>query len=85
MKFNKTEKSWILYDVANSAFSMIISTTVPIYFAILADKGGINPNVVSASWGTATSISVLILAVLSTFLGAFADYKGRKKCFSHPC
>lgn len=79
MKFTKTEKSWILYDVANSAFSMIISTTIPIYFTILATKGGVDLNVVSGSWGTATAISVLILAVLSPFLGALADYKGMKK------
>ncbi len=79
MKFNKQEKSWILYDVANSAFTLIISTTIPIYFAMLADKSGIDANVVSGSWGTATAISVLILAVLSPLLGAIADYKGMKK------
>lgn len=79
MKFTKPEKSWIMYDVANSAFSMIISTTVPIYFALLAAKGGVDTNVVSGSWGTATSISVLILAAMSPFLGAIADYKNMKK------
>jgi UMF1 family MFS transporter len=79
MKFTKAEKSWILYDVANSAFSMIISTTVPIYFALLAQDAGLDANIVSASWGTATSISVLILAVLSPMLGALADYRGMKK------
>ena len=79
MKYTKPEKSWIMYDVANSAFSMIISTTIPIYFSMLATKGGIDANVVSSSWGTATAISVLILAVISPILGALADYKGMKK------
>lgn len=79
MKFNKQEKSWILYDVANSAFTLIISTTIPIYFALLANKSGMDANVVSGSWGTATAISVLILAILSPLLGAIADYKGMKK------
>ena len=39
-KFTKPEKSWILYDVANSAFTMLISTTIPIFFRSLAAKCG---------------------------------------------
>ena len=30
-RLNKAEKSWILYDVANSAFIMIVTATIPIY------------------------------------------------------
>ena len=30
MKLNKTELSWILYDVANSAFILIVTATIPI-------------------------------------------------------
>lgn len=79
MKYTREEKSWILYDVANSAFSMIISTTIPIYFTILAASNDIDSEIVSGYWGSATSISVLILAILSPILGTFADYKGMKK------
>ena len=31
-KLTKAEKSWILYDVGNSAFILLVSTIMPIYF-----------------------------------------------------
>ncbi|QIK70467.1 MFS transporter [Erysipelothrix sp. HDW6C] len=79
MKLTKQEKSWVLYDVANSAFILIITATLPIYFRSIASSAGVADNVISAWWGTATSVSLLVLAFLSPFLGALADYKGYKK------
>lgn len=79
MKLTKTEKSWILYDVANSAFILLVSTTIPIYFRSLAEGSGVFPEHASALWGTVTAAAVLILAVLSPILGAIADYQGMKK------
>ena len=79
MKFTKQEKSWMLYDVANSAFILIITATLPIYFRSLAESAGVESSVVTAWWGTATSISLFVLALLSPVLGAIADYKGYKK------
>ena len=39
-KISKGEKSWILYDWANSAYSLtIISTILPIYFKMVAEQG----------------------------------------------
>lgn len=75
----KAEKSWILYDVANSAFIMIITATIPIYFRSLAEGAGVSSTAASSLWGSATSISILILAVLSPILGAIADYENMKK------
>ncbi len=75
---SKPEKSWILYDVANSAFTMLISTTIPIFFRSLAEQQ-VSEATASGIWGLATSAAVLILAVLSPFLGALADYRGMKK------
>ena len=40
-KLNKTEISWILYDVGNSAFTMLVATTIPIFFQSLASGAGI--------------------------------------------
>lgn len=79
MKLTKAEKSWVLYDVACSAFIMLVSTTIPIFFRGLAEADGVSPEQASALWGTVTAVAVLILAVISPILGAFADYKGRKK------
>lgn len=75
----KAEKSWILYDVANSAFIMIVTATIPIYFRGLAEGAGISSTAASSLWGSATSISILVLAVLSPILGAIADYENMKK------
>ncbi len=76
--FSKQEKSWILYDVANSAFTMLISTTIPIFFRSLAEQD-ISAASATGIWGLSTSLAVLILAVMSPFLGALADYRGMKK------
>lgn len=79
MKLTKAEKSWVLYDVACSAFIMLVSTTIPIFFRSLAEADGVSPEQASALWGTVTAVAVLILAVISPILGAVADYKGMKK------
>ena len=31
-KLNKLEKYWVMYDVGNSAFALLVSTIIPIYF-----------------------------------------------------
>ncbi|MBN2432313.1 MAG: MFS transporter [Acidobacteria bacterium] len=79
--FTREEKSWILYDVANSAFVLIIVTTLmPLFFKDVASQGV--PDAEStANWAFATSLASLILAVSAPFLGTFADYAGWKKRF----
>ena len=79
MKLTKTEKSWVLYDVANSAFTMIISTTIPIYFRSLVENSGADPSTATGIWGIVTSVAIAIMAILSPILGAIADYRGMKK------
>lgn len=84
-RLTKVEKSWVFYDVANSAFSMIISTTIPIAFAILMGMAELTQEQQASItsefglWGLTTSIAVLIMAVLSPILGTLADYEGMKK------
>lgn len=78
-KLTKAEKSWILYDVANSAFIMIVTATIPIYFRSLTESAGMAASTSTSVWGSATSISILILAILSPVLGAIADYENMKK------
>lgn len=75
----KPEKSWILYDVANSAFVLVVVTAImPIFFKEVAARG--IPAVESTAWwGYANSLSSLILAISAPVLGAFADYQGWKK------
>ena len=81
MKFKLTslEKKWVLYDVGNSAFTMMVSTIFPIYFNSLAESAGISDVNYLAYWGYATSVCTLIVALLGPTLGAVADTKNFKK------
>ena len=81
MKFKLTslEKKWVLYDVGNSAFTMMVSTIFPIYFNYLAGNAGISDVDYLAYWGYATSVCTLLVAILGPTLGAIADTKNFKK------
>jgi len=78
-KLTKTELSWVLYDVANSAFIMILTATIPIYFRGLATEAGISASHATSIWASTTSVAILILALLAPILGALADYQNMKK------
>lgn len=82
MKLSKEEKSWALYDWANSAYSMTVTTTIlPLYFKMLTDAANIDKSVSTAYWGYANSIATLVVALLAPILGTIADYEGYKKKF----
>ncbi len=78
-KLTSLEKKWVLYDVGNSAFTMMVSTIFPIYFNYLAGNAGISDVDYLAYWGYATSVCTLLVAVLGPTLGAVADTKNFKK------
>jgi len=78
---NKLEKSWIIYDVANSAFVLVVITTImPIFFKEYV-SGTMAPTVSTANWAFANSIAALFLALSAPILGTLADYQGFKKRF----
>lgn len=76
-KMTKQEKSWVLYDVGNSAFVLLSSALIPVYFKSIAETG----SSVVVAWGYAETVASLILALLMPILGSLADYKGNKKKF----
>ena len=80
-KFRLTplEKSWILYDVGNSAFVLLVSTLFPIYFNYLATSAGLNESQYLAFWGYAGSIATLLVAFIGPICGTLADQSGFKK------
>ena len=51
LKLTSLEKHWILYDVGNSAFVLLVATILPIYFNYLADSSNIESSVYLAYWG----------------------------------
>lgn len=81
MKLTREEKSWVLYDVGNSAFVLVMVTAImPIFFKDYASKG-IADAISTANWGFANSSASLILALLSPILGTLADYRDHKMRF----
>ena len=80
-KFSLTglERAWILYDVGNSAFVLLVATLIPIFFNALAEEGGLSSVEYLAYWGYAASAVTNITAVLSPILGTLADTRGFKK------
>lgn len=78
-KLTPLEKSWVLYDIANSAFILLVSTLIPIYFNSLASSGGLNEDLYLSYWGYAGSIATILVAFIGPICGTLADRKGYKK------
>lgn len=78
-KLTKLEKYWIMYDVGNSAFILLVSTIVPIYFNYLSSLANISEVDYLAYWGYAASLTTVVVAIIGPVLGTIVDTKGYKK------
>lgn len=90
----KIIKAWAMFDWSNSAYNLVITSTIfPAYYtAITSTKvdGIITTDKVSffgfsfvntALSNYALAIAYLIIAIITPFLTATADYRGNKKLF----
>ncbi len=81
-KLSKAEKSWILYDVGNSALVLLATTIIPIYFNhLVKSAGAAEQGSALIAWSYAETIASLIIALLMPILGSIADMQGMKKKF----
>lgn len=85
MNDKKTINSWALFDWANSAYALVISTAIfPIYFTAntpeIVNIGGLQFTN-SSLYTFAVSFSFILIAFMSPILSGVADYSGRKKYF----
>ena len=80
-KLTALERSWILYDIANSAFTLLVSTLIPIYFNSLAGAAGVNEDMYLSYWGYAGSISTVLVAIIAPICGTMSDRKYKKPIF----
>jgi len=72
-------RAWAMYDWANSAFqTTIIAAIFPIYFAsvVAADLAEADR---TSRFAWATTIAIVIVALVAPLLGAIADYAAVKK------
>src|SRR4030095_4188815 len=75
----REQRAWAMYDWANSAVQCTIITAVfPIYFASVAGAD-LPPAVATERFATATTLALVIVAVMAPIRGAYADYAGAKK------
>lgn len=80
----KTERAWVLYDVGNSAFTMLACSLIPIFFKELAignGPGQIDGDTATAYYSIAISVVTVVVALIGPVFGALADHKDRKKVF----
>jgi MFS transporter, UMF1 family len=71
--------SWLLFDFANTSFSvMMVTFAFPLFFKNVICGGDPSGDAV---WGASISVSMLLVALISPVLGAQADYSGRRKRF----
>ncbi len=72
-------RAWAMYDWANSAFqTTIIAAVFPIYYQKVAAAG--QPEAAAMSrFAWATTLAILIVAIIAPVLGAIADYSAVKK------
>jgi UMF1 family MFS transporter len=89
----KVINAWCLYDWANSAYNLVITSTIfPAYFEYIS--GDDNPDTTAdkvsflgreyintALYNYALAFAFLVVAIISPILSSIADYKGNKKTF----
>ena len=84
------EFAWVLYDVGNSAYTMLACSLIPIWFKALAVKevsegvaaaGYLTQKSATGTYSLVIAIVTVIIALLGPVLGAFSDRKEMKKIF----
>lgn len=79
LALSSLDMKWILYDVGNSAFILLTSSILPIYFNSLATGQGLSETQYLSGWAYATSIATVLVAILGPLMGTLADFPGHKK------
>ncbi len=70
--------SWCLYDFANASYSSVIAAVIfPVFYARHIVGGALG----DLWWGRAISVSMLLVALSSPFMGGIADRSGMRKGF----
>ncbi|WP_316788004.1 MFS transporter [Pedobacter frigoris] len=86
----KTIRSWAFFDWANSAYNLVITSTIfPAYYTIITTTQEYGDKVTffgrtftnTALSNYALSVAYLIMVILLPILSSIADYRGNKKFF----
>ena len=83
-KLTPVELAWVLYDVGNSAFTMLSCSLIPIWFKSLAvgeGPGHLSSDDATGTWALGVSLVTVIVALLGPVCGALSDRRGAKLIF----
>lgn len=83
-KLTPVELAWVLYDVGNSAFTMLSCSLIPIWFKSLAvgeGTGHLSSDDATGMWALGVSLVTVIVALLGPVCGALSDRRGAKLIF----
>ena len=88
-KLTSLERKWVMYDVGNSAFTLMVSTLIPIYFNMLASETVLDSVTYLAYWGDIEVKGFVIgcavgrtLYVLH-FSASYADYAAMESMLNY--
>ncbi|MBE7085735.1 MAG: MFS transporter [Clostridiales bacterium] len=76
-KLTKKEKNWILYDVANSAYTLLATALLAFYFDFLSPSESL-----TTVWGSVNVIVTIIAVILCPIMGTYADFSQKRKVFA---
>ena len=74
--FTKLEKNWILYDVANSAYTLLATALLAFYFDFLSPSESL-----TSVWGSVNVIVTIIAVILCPIMGTYADFSKKSTIF----
>jgi UMF1 family MFS transporter len=91
----KLHRAWSMYDWANSAYNLVITSTIfPAYYDAISATKDVSGKVINndvmflghkigsaALYTYAIAFAYLVIAIASPILSSVADYKGNKKSF----
>lgn len=78
-KLKSLDYKWIMYDVGNSAFILLTSSVIPIYFNSLATSQGLSQDQYLSWWSYAMSFATICVAIFGPIVGTLSDFPGNKK------
>lgn len=78
-RFTKKEWYWILYDVGNSAFTMVSVSLFALFLTLMTNNAGVSETDSNSIYSYATSAVTLASVLFGPVIGSVSDYKGLKK------
>lgn len=83
-KLSSKELSWVLYDVGNSAYTLLACALIPIWYKSLAvgdGAGQISSDRATAYYAVAIAVMTVVSALIGPVCGAIADHMRIKRLF----